>query len=199
MKKINNKGFLMVETLIVSVFVLTIFVLVYQNSVPMVGLYKNRERYDDVDSVYNANLFRNLIIRDGVLYQELLTRVDNEGYIDITDCGVFSNELLRTCNTLKNMVGITSDDKIYITNWDISIEGAESGNNLLTNNSLNRGFLDYIKYLNDQGQETSLFSYRLIMSRTVFHVYEEGIDYAEGEVSILESEKGTTYYANIGV
>lgn len=199
MKKLNNKGFLMVETLIVSVFVLTIFVLVYQNSVPMVGIYKARERYDDIDSVYNANLFRNLVIRDGVLYQELLTRIDNEGYIDITDCGVFDNELLSTCNTLKNMVGVTSEDKIYITNWDVSIEGEETGKSILTDSSLNRGLLDYIKYLNEQGQETSLFSYRLIMSRTVFHIYEEGIDYEEGEASILESEKGITYYANIGV
>lgn len=205
MKKLNNKGFLMVETVVVSVFVLAIFLLVYRNSIPMVGMYQNRERYDDIDSVYNANLFRNLIIRDGYIYDSIKTKVDNEGYVDITSCEVFSSqEMYDTCINLKRMVGIVDfegenkDDKIFVTNWDLSIKG--SSGNLLSNNSLNRGMIEYVKYLNEQGEREKSYSYRLILSRTVYHRYEEAIgEYEENEVSIKESEKSTTHYANIGL
>ena len=206
MRKLNNKGFLMVETVIVSVFVLAIFLLVYRNSIPMVGMYKNRERYDDIDSVYNANLFRNLVIRDGYIYDSIIARVDNEGYVDITNCEVFreSTEIYDTCINLKRLVGledfdgVNKDDKIFVTNWDLSIRGTNG--NLLSNSTLNRGMLEYVKYLNEQGEREKSYSYRLILSRTVFHRYEEAIgEYEENEVSIKESEKSTTHYANIGL
>jgi len=188
----------MVETLIVSVFVLTIFVLIYQNSIPMVGAYKNRERYDDADSVYNANLFRNLLLKDGLLYQQVTNEVAKQGYMDLTNCGVFTNEFLETCNDLKEMIGVTSEDKIYITNWDIGVKGTETNKNLLQLSSLNRGLLEYVKYIEEQEQETSMYDYRLILSRTVYHVYEELV--GEGEdATVVEEDKASTYYVNIGV
>lgn len=196
----------MVETVIVSVFVLAIFLLVYRNSIPMVSMYKNRERYDDIDSVYNVNLFRNLIIRDGYIYNSIKTGVDNEGYVDITNCEVFSTsqEIYDTCINLKKMVGVedftgeNKDDKIFVTNWDLSIKG--SNGNLLSNNNLNRGMIEYVKYLNEQGEREKSYSYRLILSRSVYHRYEEAIgEYEDNEVSVKESEKSTTHYANIGL
>jgi competence protein ComGC len=41
MKRINQKGFVLLETLIVTVFVMSIFVFVYRNSVPMMGQYED--------------------------------------------------------------------------------------------------------------------------------------------------------------
>lgn len=206
MRNLNNKGFLMVETVIVSIFVLAIFILVYRNSIPMVSMYQNRERYDDIDSVYNINLFRNLIIEDGYIYNSIIDRVDKEGYVDITNCEVFkeNNEIYDTCINLKRMIGVedfdgvVKDDKIFVTNWDLSIKGTNG--NLLSSNALNRGMLEYIKYINEQGEKEKSYSYRMILSRTVFHTYEEAIgEYEDNEVSILESEKSTTHYANIGL
>ena len=190
----------MVETVIVSVFVLTIFVLIYRNSLPMASTYKNRERYDDIDSVYNANLFRNLAIRDGYIYKQILTKVDTEVYVDITNCEVFKDniEIFDTCINLKEMTGVTEGNKIYVTKWDLSVKG--SSGNLLTNSSLNRGMLEYVKFLDEQGEVNDSYDYRLILSRTVYHIYEEAIEeYEEDEVSILEKQKGTIYYANIGL
>ena len=57
MKLLNKKGFILVETLIVTLFVLTLFILVYQNLVPSLGEYERMSSYDDVDSVYATNLF----------------------------------------------------------------------------------------------------------------------------------------------
>lgn len=61
MKKINNKGFALVETLIVSAFVIGIFSVMYANFYPMMGEYEKRENYDDISSIYNANLIKRLI------------------------------------------------------------------------------------------------------------------------------------------
>ena len=43
-KKSNNKGFILVETLIVSVFIMAIFSILYTNFFPLIGEY---ERYRD--------------------------------------------------------------------------------------------------------------------------------------------------------
>lgn len=75
MKKINNKGFALVETLIVTAFVVGIFSVMYANFYPMMGEYEKRENYDDISSIYNANLFKMLIERiretDGDLRSEI--------------------------------------------------------------------------------------------------------------------------------
>ena len=54
MKKLNKKGFVLAETLIVTVFVMTIFTLLYVNFFPLLGEYAKREFYDDIDSKYDA-------------------------------------------------------------------------------------------------------------------------------------------------
>ena len=61
MKKMGNKGFALVETLIVATFVMGIFTLMYTNFFPMMGEYERRERYDDIDSVYNTYLIKKML------------------------------------------------------------------------------------------------------------------------------------------
>lgn len=195
MKNVNNKGFLLTETVIVSVFVLSIFVLVYRNSVPIVGMYKNRARYDDVDSVYGINLFKELIENDGYLYKNLTDRVDSDGYIDITDCSVFKSiqDSYETCNNLKTALGVDDEkNKIYLSNWDFSSES--SAKSLLSNDTLNRGLLEYVKYLNEQEETSSEYKYRLIFSRTVNYNYE-----VSNNDNVSVKQKSTVYYANIGL
>ncbi|NLA33399.1 MAG: hypothetical protein GX861_00825 [Tenericutes bacterium] len=58
MKKNTNKGFIIVETLVVSAFVLGIFTFIYVNVIPLIGLYEKRNTYDDIESVYNINTIR---------------------------------------------------------------------------------------------------------------------------------------------
>ena len=53
MKK-NNKGFVLVETLVVTVFVMAVFSVIYISFYPLAGEYERRESYDDVDSKYGA-------------------------------------------------------------------------------------------------------------------------------------------------
>ena len=50
MKKLNSKGFVMTETLVVAVFIMGIFGIMYNNYYPLIGEYERREAFDDVDS-----------------------------------------------------------------------------------------------------------------------------------------------------
>ena len=64
MKK-NNKGFVLVETLVVSVAIAAIFSVIYTNIVPVLGEYEKVENYDDLDSKYIAHWMRMLVIKQG--------------------------------------------------------------------------------------------------------------------------------------
>lgn len=54
----NNKAFALVETLIVTVFVMTIFTFIFTSLYPLVGKYEAHERYDKVDGKYIAHYYR---------------------------------------------------------------------------------------------------------------------------------------------
>ena len=62
MKKINKKGFVMAETIIVSVFVMTIVSFLIMNALPLIGEYERIANYDTLESKYNANLIRKMIL-----------------------------------------------------------------------------------------------------------------------------------------
>lgn len=61
MKKLNNSGFILAETLVVTVFLMVIFTMLYTNYYPLIGEYQKRETYDDVDGKYVAYWMKKLI------------------------------------------------------------------------------------------------------------------------------------------
>ncbi len=190
MKKLNNRGFLLVETVIVSVFVLTIFMLIFQNSVPMIDEYRQRIRYDDVDSVYDINLFRRLLI-SSENYSTVLKQVNNEGYMNVGDCNnrmiYNSSETYNLCNNLKTYLEMNNgESRVYLTKWNIP-------DSLIERENLPRGFLEYVKYIKKQDEGiTGPATYRLILSHyKTYTIYNE--KYPGGK-QITENR-----YANIGV
>lgn len=64
MKKLDNKGFALAETLVVSVFVLTIFTLIFTNFYPLMAEYEKREVYDDIDGKYAAYWIKKIVEDD---------------------------------------------------------------------------------------------------------------------------------------
>ena len=61
MNKINSKGFVLAETLVVTVFLMLIFSMIYRNFYPLIGEYNKREGFDDVDSKYATFWFKKMI------------------------------------------------------------------------------------------------------------------------------------------
>ena len=114
MKLLNKKGFILVETLIVTLFVLTLFILVYQNLVPSLGEYERMSSYDDVDSVYAINLFKQSLLRYGNM-DYITSYLTNHTYLDISNCNdqkIYKNS--NYCDKLKKTLSISDNDYIFI-------------------------------------------------------------------------------------
>lgn len=56
MLKKNQKGFVLMEVVVVTVFVAIIFTLLYAAVIPVMGEYEREEKYDAIDSKYVAHL-----------------------------------------------------------------------------------------------------------------------------------------------
>lgn len=64
MKKIDTRGFVMVETIIVAVFVIGICTFLFANFLPLIGDYERIEHYDSPSSKYKVHEIRKMILRD---------------------------------------------------------------------------------------------------------------------------------------
>ena len=179
MKKLNKKGYVLVETLIVTVFVVTLFMLVFQATVPTIGEYERLYIYDDIDSVYASNLYKQMLTHYGnIAYiDELLNTSSNvKHYVDVTDCdntNIYMNP--DYCKQIKKSLSILEDDKIIITNYNLaafrlvvnSDEFFDSGN--LSN------FRNYMKTIPDVENLSDINKYgfdyngkyRIFISRTI--------------------------------
>ncbi len=129
MKKFDNKGFALVETLIVSVFVVSLFLIVFNNFYPLMSEYEKREVYDDIDGVYAAYWIKRLVEDSSLSIDELSNYKKND--LSPNDCDDFGNSPQKLiCQKIVNAYGIQSDysgydiininqDGIYIVDYNI--------------------------------------------------------------------------------
>lgn len=176
MKKLNNQGFALVETLIVSVFVLGIFTLVYVNYYPLIGEYEKRENYDAIESVYKTNTLKKFIESNGLNFNG-----SNGSYKYIKYVYAFSDELGVPCDNIWNSLGINS---LIITTYNI----ADVKSNIKNNSSISAGMKEYVEYLPDYKENQYQYNGRIIVE------YKETVD---------ESGSSNSYdiykYATLGV
>ena len=163
MKKLNNKGFVLAETMVVAVFIMTIFGIIYVNFYPLMAQYERREFYDDIDSKYDVYWFKRMIENKAFVSQgkinDLTNQIKNNAYVSITCNTLFTdNKYLPVCQQYWTASGIT---KLYITSFHL---GESSVNSIKTNDILNgrthlqdeaklnsipndEDLIDYIRYL----------------------------------------------------
>ena len=145
MKKLNENGFLLVETLIVTVFVVSIFIFIYSNTIPLIGRYEQRFKYDDLDSVYAADLVRELIMEaPGSNFETVRTLPSGKKINEITcnQIGAGVPTYITYCNDLLKELNV---DKIYITYYSLTGLKKDGDPNIKDYN--NRGLKTYIDYL----------------------------------------------------
>ena len=115
-KKIDNKGFMLAETLVVSIFVMSIFSLIYANILPLIADYEKVKKYNNVDDTYRAHWARKIIL-DG-LDTRFFSQAYNNGYMDVTDCTLYTrNEIENWCNNYKSSNDV---DMIYLTTYPLT-------------------------------------------------------------------------------
>ena len=111
MKSLNKKGFILVETLIVTVFVVTMFIVIYQASVPILGDLEQYNRFEDIDIIYSANMYKQMLSRYGD-FTYINSKITNDTYLDISDCN--DSRIYKSnsyCNLIQQAMGIELKDK----------------------------------------------------------------------------------------
>lgn len=176
----NNKGFALVETLLVSVFILTTLIFLFVQFRSVKQSFDESFNYDTVSGMYAASNFANFLKEENFsMFTDALNNEcsGEEGctrkyYVELTSC---SPELFAEptyCHRLKENLGI---DQIFFSRENLN------------------GLLNYLKsedYMNDENPD---------ISRTTKN-YLETVAYDEESIRyrvILTFYDGT--YASLGV
>ena len=163
MKKMNNKGFALVETLIVSAFVMGIFSLMFTNFYPMIGEYEKRENYDDIDSVYKTYYLKNKIEQCFChTPNNVINNVFPQSYI--TSLVKNKDDCHDSLNAMANKFKV---NKIILTNYNIS----DIKNSISISDSY---FKDYVSSLPDFTSNPKGLKYRIIVEYQVDVNLESG-------------------------
>lgn len=150
MKKLNNKGFVMTETLVVAVFIMGIFGIMYNNYYPLIGEYERREVFDDVDSKYGAFWVKRFIQHSSYnLSLDMRNAINSNGYT-MFSCDNITNDYRKTmCKKLVRELEVKdhiSQPKIYITKYNL-----ETFKNYVKADTdyatFSGGFSDYVNFL----------------------------------------------------
>ena len=146
MKKKDSKGFLLAETLIVTIFVSGVLIFLFMQFRSVSKSYDESFAYNTVDDLYALEDIKNTILDDQTLYNYITTNVNEKKYIDITDCSLFTNS--EYCLKL---IELSNIKQIFITT------------NYFENNDIknyDEAFKIFISKVHGDGEE----SYRLIAS-----------------------------------
>ena len=104
MKKSNKKGFILAETMAVSVVIMTCLVIVYTQFMTISKSYSRTFTYNSVNNLYLANNIKEFINNDG-LYN-LIKQLNYNNYVDITSCSSEYFTEYIYCETLLNSLGV---------------------------------------------------------------------------------------------
>lgn len=147
MKKNNNKGFMLAETLIVTTFVAVVLIFLYVQFTSLSNSYKKSYKYNTVEGLYAVEDIINYIMNDELAYNYIETNIDNSNFIDITDCSIFLDEAY--CSKLFELENI---DRILVAQNNFNYN--------LISNDYNKEFMDFIEKITGEGKQ----KYRIIAS-----------------------------------
>ena len=154
----NKKGFVLTETLVVTVFLVTISTFIYVSIVPLMGRYEdlvNREK--SIDIVYKLNNIRQLLIDD-----DNKDTITNGNYNNNVTCDQFARSTY--CTKLMQQMELTNFRLIYVNNIYNNIgiiRGVDTELNITD-------LYQYIKaYIDDEGSYLILVD---LKTHTVAHL-----------------------------
>ena len=149
MKKLNNRGFVLIETLVVTSFVMAIFAILYNNFYPLIGEYEKREVFDDIDSKYATYWVKRILQDISVDFSGHVNDLNSNGYF-IFDCSMVSDESKKAiCNNLvgkdKNRLSVNyngNTPSIYVLTYNTT-----KFKNAVDRGSFSGGLKKYVDYL----------------------------------------------------
>jgi hypothetical protein len=159
MKRLHKNGFILAETLIVSVVLLISFVFVFTQFLTIFAQYQTFERYYNVDSLYAAKNVETFIREDN--YDAVITKLNTNiassiPYYEFTTCPTDVLVFPVLCTKLIQDLGIT---KALFTTHDM----ANLKNYNTYSNNFSHELKQYITFLSKQGFSNLPSSYRVIL------------------------------------
>lgn len=111
MKKIDNKGFVLIETIIVSSFVAGILIFIFIEFTSLSSSYSESFKYNTVENLYTTENIKNYILTDSNFLNSLYNSINPDKVIDITDCSMFTNE-----NYCKKLFELSNVENVIVCN-----------------------------------------------------------------------------------
>ena len=108
MRKINDKGFMLAETLIVTTFVAGVLVFLFIQFSKLSNSYNYYYDYNSTENLYALEDIKNYIESDSNV-SSIPGLIEDTGYVEITDCTIFTD----TDYCLK-LFELENVNKIYI-------------------------------------------------------------------------------------
>ena len=135
----NKKGFVMTETLVVTVFLVTIFTFIYVSIVPLLGIYDDMANRDsDIDIVYKLYHIRNMLMKDENRFD-----ITKDAFNSEITCNDVSTANKDYCNKLMEYLDLNNYRLVYANNIQ---------NNMSNFASVSEVMYDYIsKYKDVEG------------------------------------------------
>ena len=100
----NKNGFVLLETLVVTIFTLIIFTLLYTSVVPLLGKYKDLSYYNDIDVTYDLYYLKKLLTDD-----DNYESIANNSYKSIKCTDLTES---NKCNSYFDALNIDKNDEL---------------------------------------------------------------------------------------
>ena len=157
MKKNNNKGFMLLETMVVSAFIITVLIFLYVQFSNLKKSYDESFRYDTIPELFKTKEI-DKFINNNYGYADIINDVkeSEDKYIELynNSCNMtYFSKYNSYCNRLMNDMNVKT---ILLVSTDLS----KLINKLKTNNKYSNSLYLYIKKIN---QSTNNNSYSLIV------------------------------------
>lgn len=154
--KNNIKGFILIETLIVSVFILTTLVFLFVQFQKIDTNYNRTFKYNTTDNLYAIYNIKQYLVENGLNTLSTALIVNNYKYIDITNC---PSAYLTNTNYCLSLYATLKIKTIIFTKQDITTLIADLDNiSAITEDT--KDFVRYIQFNNETAK------YRLIVEFT---------------------------------
>lgn len=146
MKKMNNRGFMLTETLIVATFLVTTLLFIYLQFNNVVKTYDTSFEYNTVNGLYAVNNIANYINSDGI--DALKNAISSSEYVNITSCSDIYFTETNYCQTLLENLKVKT---VLFTKEDLT--GLKN-----SSTDLDQTMIDFINYINYEKIE----AYRIV-------------------------------------
>lgn len=153
-KKNNQKGFLLVETLVASIFILGSLVFLFVQFRNVNQSYQISFKYNTVDALYASENLKKFYLNDNFENMAQLYRTNKLKYIDLTTC---PSSMIKEVSYCQKLIEILDVKTVLFTDSDTNYI-----DKVLETSSIEPSLKRFIKYIKND-DEGVLLKYRLIV------------------------------------